>query len=135
MGGAGVLLLIFSFFPWWGLDSGLGISYSESGWGGFLALLGLLIALAIVVVLILDKLTTVKLPELPMPMNQVYLIASIVSAALILLEFLVGRSERGVDLDRKVGAFLGLLAAIGMAIGAFLRTKEPQASSAPPTSF
>ena len=136
MGGAGILLLLFSFFPWWGLKVAGGFaSYSESGWGGFLALLGLLIALAIVVVLILDKLTTVKLPDLPLPWNQVYLIASVVSAALILLEFLVGRSEHGVDLDRRVGAFLGLIAAIGMAVGAFLRTKEPQVGSTPPTSF
>ena len=138
MGGAGILLLLFSFFPWWGLKVGSGFasaSYSESGWGGFLALLALLIALALVVVLVLDKLTTVKLPDLPLPWNQVYLIAAVVSAALILLEFLVGRSEHGVDLDRRVGAFLGLIAAIAMAVGAFLRTKEPQVGSTPPTSF
>ena len=138
MGGAGVLLFLFSFFPWWGKKVGDGFisaSYSESGWGGFLGLLGILIGLAVVVVLVLDKLTTVKLPDLPLPWNQVYLIASCVSAALILLEFLVGRSESGIDLDRRVGAFLGLLAAIGMAVGAFLRTKEPQTGSTPPTSF
>jgi hypothetical protein len=135
MGGSAALLFIFSFFSWFGIDVGFA-SYSENGWGSVFSLLGILIGIVILVVLILDKLTTVQLPTLPVPWKQAYFIAGIVCAVLILLQLLIGSSESGVDLDRKVGVFLGTLAALGVAAGGFLKNQEPEnGSSTPPTPF
>ena len=59
------------------------------------------------------------------------------AGVLILLQLLVGSSTAGVDLDRKIGVFLGLLAGIGLAGGGFLKKQEGDAGAAagPPTSF
>lgn len=142
MGGAGVLLFIFSFFKWFGKDvslKGLGTiaSYSQNGWSSFLSLLGILLALVIVVVLVLDKFTSVQIPKLPIPLKQAYFFGSIAVAVLIVLQLLIGTSKNGVDLDRKFGVFLGTLLAIAMAVGGFLQSKEADASSGstPPTPF
>ena len=66
-----------------------------------------------------------------------FVIAGIVCAALILLQLLIGGSEQGVDLDRKIGVWLGTLAALGVAAGGFLKKSEPEAgvSNTPPTPF
>jgi hypothetical protein len=136
MGGSAALLFIFSFFDWFGLGEGA-FSYSENGWGSVFSLLGILVGLVILVVLILQKLTTVQLPDLPLPWAQAYFIAGIVCAALILLQLLIGGSEQGVDLDRKIGVYLGTLAALGVAAGGFLKKSEPESgvSNTPPTPF
>jgi hypothetical protein len=135
MGGSAALLFIFSFFSWFGIDAGFGISYSENGWGSIFSLLGILIGIVILVVLILDRLTTVQLPTLPLPWKQAYFIAGIVCAALILLQLLVGSSESGVDLDREIGIYLGTLAALGVAAGGYLKNQESETGSTPPTPF
>jgi archaellum biogenesis protein FlaJ (TadC family) len=138
MGVSGVLLFIFSFFKWFGKDVDLGIahaSYGQSGWSSIFSLLGILVGIAIVVVLVLEKFTTVQLPKLPIPWKQAYMIAGIVCAALVLLQLLVGTSKSGVDLDRKYGVFIGTLAAIGVGVGGFLKNQEPEQGTTPPTSF
>lgn len=139
MGGAGVLLFIVSFLKWFGLDFKIAgvtaASYSENAYGSFFSLIGVLLALVIVVVLILQKFTTVKLPDLPISWNQAYFFASIAVAALIVLQLLIGGSKSGTDLDRKYGVFVGALVAIAMAVGGFLQSKDDPKSSAPPTAF
>jgi hypothetical protein len=140
MGGSGVLLVLLSFLKWFGIEAkvagfGTFATYSENAWGSIFSLLGVLLALVIVVVLALQKFSTVKLPELPMPLTQAYLVGSVAVAALILLQFLIGGSKDGFDLDRKIGLYLGSLAAIGMAVGGFLQSKEPSTSSGPTTTF
>ena len=100
MGGAGVLLFIVSFLKWFGLDFKIAgvtaASYSENAYGSFFSLIGVLLALVIVVVLILQKFTTVKLPDLPISWNQAYFFASIAVAALIVLQLLIGGSKSGI---------------------------------------
>ena len=140
MGGAGILLFVFSFLKWFGLEfkiAGFGSagSYSENAYGSFFSLIGILLALVIVVVLILQKFTTVKLPDLPISWAQTYFFGSIAVAALIVLQLLIGGSKSGVDLDRKYGVYIGALAAIAMAVGGFLQSKDAPKSAAPPTSF
>ena len=134
--GSGIALFIFSFFPWFGLDLGFGADYSEGGWGSPFSLLGILVGIAMVAITLLPMFG-VELPELGMPWSQVLFIAGIASAALILLQLLLGGSEGGVDLDRKIGVFLGLVAAGGLAAGGFLKKQEGDtgAASGPPTSF
>jgi hypothetical protein len=136
IGGSGIALFIFSFFPWFGVDTPIG-TYSENGWSTVFSLLAILIGVAMVVVVALPAFG-VELPELGMPWSQILFIAGIVAAALCLLQLLIGNSTSGFDLDRKIGVFLGLLAAIGLAAGGFLRKQEGDEGSAPagpPQSF
>lgn len=141
-----ILLLIFSFFPWFEA-SGFGFSASRSGWDYFLTgilpvLLGL-VMLAQVAVTAFSPET--KLPDLPVTWGQVHLGAGALAAILVVLRLLMGDSDfdipggeiAGVDSGRAFGLFLAALAAIGLAVGGFLKFQEEKAgtSSAPPSSF
>jgi hypothetical protein len=134
--GSGIALFIFSFFPWFGIDLGFGADYSEGGWGSIFSMLGILVGIAMLVVTVLPMFG-VDLPELGAPWGQILFIAGIVCVALIVLQLLLGGDEAGVDLDRKFGAFLGTLAAIGLCVGGILKRQEGDsgATAGPPSSF
>ena len=76
----------------------------------------------------LPNLADVNLPDQigPVPRLQAALIAAGVAAVLVLLRLIfpsdnVGSIDVDVNLDRKYGLFLALLAAIAAAAGAFLK--------------
>jgi len=125
---SGVLLLVFSFFPWFGLGEG-----SHNAWDNVLSLLAVLIGVVMVLQVVLANFTTVQLPALPVPWGQVHLGLGVLALVLVLLQLLVGDKVNVVvaeiELDRKVGVILGLLAAIGLAAGGFLRSKEPETTT------
>ena len=64
------------------------------------------------------------------------LIAGGVAAVLILLQLILGGSAGAggfeVDLDRKIGVFLGLLAGLGLAGGGFLKLQGGRREVTPP---
>jgi hypothetical protein len=128
--GGGVAYLIFMFLPWYGLSGG-----SNSGWdyflGGVLPLL--LIAVMVAHVLITAMAPDTKLPDLPLPWAQVHLIAGVAAVVLVVLRLLIGSSIDtafvDVDLDRKYGLFLAVLAAIAVAAGGFLKYQEGEDGS------
>jgi hypothetical protein len=124
VGGSGVALLIFSFFPWYGVE-GLG-GGSRSGWDYFLfGTIPVLIGIAMVAIVLIRAMSPdTKLPELPIGWGQVLFIAGCVAAALVVLKLLIGDDVLGFDLDRKIGIFLSALAAIGLAVGGFLQWQE-----------
>ena len=101
--GSGIALFIFSFFPWFGLDTGFG-SYSESGWSSIFSLFAILIGMAMVAVILLPMFG-VELPELGQSWSQILFIAGIVAGVLILLQLLDrqqhGRRRPGPE-DRRV---------------------------------
>ncbi len=121
--GSGILLFIAYFLPWFKIDNGLGDSVSFSGGDvGFLfstlpMLLGLLMAGAVIA----NKLFDVKLPDLPIPWGQAFLGAGVLAALLVLLKLLIGEEVFGFDLDRGFGLFIATLAAIGLAVGGFMK--------------
>jgi hypothetical protein len=118
--GSGVALLIFSFLPWFEIGP-----FDNNGWDNFLSLLGILIGIAMVIVVLVQRFTTTQLPRLPVPWTQAMLIGGVASFVLVLLQFLVGDEISGVDMDRQFGLFLGLLASAGLAAGGYLRSREP----------
>lgn len=122
---SGVLLLVFSFFPWFGLDL-LAIEVKRTAWDNVLSLLAVLVGIVMVLQVVLANFTTVKLPAPPVPWGRVHLGLGVLVLVLVLLQVLLGDEIGGVDLDRKIGAILGLLAALGLAAGGFLRSKEPE---------
>ena len=127
IGGSGIALFLFSFFPWFGVDgySGGGNAYDV---GLFTGTLPVLLGLVLVAWVIATKVADVDLPELPVPEGLLLLGIAGTSALLIILRFIIGYEVGGfgitIDLDRKIGLFLAVLAAIGLVGGAFLKFQE-----------
>jgi hypothetical protein len=136
IGGSAIALLIFSFLPWYGIDFnafGVKASASRSGWDYFLfGIIPVLLAIAMVVVIVLSRFTETKLPDPPLPWGQIHLIAGGLAGALVLLKLLIGDTAAGLDLDRKYGIFLSLIAGIGLAAGGYLKSREPAEAAPPP---
>ena len=144
--GSAIALLIFSFFPWFEI-SGFGFSGSSSGWDYFFT--GILPVLLGLVMLAQVAITAfapdTKLPDLPVTWGQVHLGVGAAAAVLVVLRLLMGddnfdipgAAAAGVDSGRAFGLFLAALAAVGLAVGGFLKFQEEKsgASSAPPSSF
>jgi len=147
--GAGIVFLIAMFLPWWGIevDTGFGtVSGSNSGWDYFLGgILPLLIVVAMIALIAVQKFSTTELPAPPLPWSQIYAIAGGLVGVILLLRTVIGSSEGEggfeIDLDRKYGLFIALLAALGVAAGGFLKFQEGDdeigagAGSTPPTPF
>jgi hypothetical protein len=148
IGGSGIVLFIASFLTWFkaeidteGLGSLLGDlgSAKANGWdvgflGWFPVLLGLLMVAYVAVRAFAPQ---VKLPDLPLPWNQVLFIVGCVAAVLLVLKFLIGEDDGGgvVEISRGIGLYLGVLAGIGLAVGGYFKWKEPAASNVAPTAF
>lgn len=125
--GGGLAYLIFMFLPWYGVE---GFDANNSGWdyflGGIVPLILILIMCSHVLVSAFSPDT--QLPDLPVPWSQVHLGTGVAAAVIVLLRVLIGSDIEtfGVDysLDRKYGLFLALIAAIVVAAGGVLKSKE-----------
>ena len=128
LGGA-LAYLIFMFFPWYGVDE-FGVSYSSSGWDYFLGGILPLILIAIMCSHVLvSAFSDTELPEPPVPWAQVHLGTGIVAAALVVLRLIIpsddyGNIDTGVNLDRKFGLILAVIAAIVVAVGGVKKSQE-----------
>lgn len=139
LGGCALVLIIdLLFFPWHKIDFGL----SALGVGGsikrtavqspnaFWGILALLVAIAILAVVIIRRLTTVKLPDLPISWTDATFYATIATLALLLLKLVIETSSLGF------GSYFGILLAAGMVYGGFASKQADQAApSGPPTAF
>jgi hypothetical protein len=148
IGGSGIVLLISSFLPWFSFSL-LGESFSQNGWDYFFTgIIPVLLGLVMVAWIVGTKLAEVDLPELPVPEGLMLLAMGGTAALLIVLRLLIGAGDDPNDvLDRGFGLFLSVLAAIGLAAGAFLKFQEDGgelpgaggsaggASGTPPTPF
>lgn len=147
--GSAILLLIFSFFPWFKVSvEGFG-SESGNGWDvGFLwAGVPVLLGLAMLAYVIITRFSPqTRLPAAPW--GVILLAAGALAALLVLLKLLIGEDDEGlsivgVEVSRSFGLFLATLAALGLAAGGFLKYKEEPATThgatgpgtAPPTPF
>jgi hypothetical protein len=127
--GGGLAYLIFMFFPWYGVDV-FGESYSSSGWDYFLGGILPLILIAVMCSHVLaSAFSDTELPEPPVPWAQVHLGTGIVAAALVVLRLIIpsddyGNIDTGVNLDRKFGLILAVIAAIVVAVGGVKKSQE-----------
>lgn len=129
--GSGILLFIAYFLPWFKVD-GLGESVNfDGGDVGFLfATLPMLIGLVMAGVVIASKMFDVKLPDLPVPWGQAHLGLGGLAALLVILKLLIGEDVFGFELDRAFGLFVAVIAAIGLAVGGFLKFQAGEDASA-----
>jgi hypothetical protein len=128
IGISGILLLIFSFFPWLGYSAG---PFSASKSACTFTLCWLAVVLGVLMAgYVIAKAAGVDLPDLGnMRWAHILLGVAIVAFLFILIKVIVGPSGvdlsgTGVSKDRKIGIFLGLLASIGLVAGAYLNAKE-----------
>lgn len=127
---SGIGLAVFSLLPWFGYGGA-----DHNGWDNPFSALAVLVALVMVVQIVLARFTNASLPRIPIGWGQVHLILGFVVLGLIVLQYVVGDCVSGqvlgrrvcVELDKKFGLYLGILAAAGLAYGGVRRRQEPDA--------
>ncbi|HEX5950954.1 MAG TPA: hypothetical protein VFZ96_08120 [Actinomycetota bacterium] len=129
--GSGVLLLIFSFFAWQKVCV-LDIACVNAGsmWGGSGAIFGILGGLALIALLVWEGLqvagTDVSVGQ---PPSRISAYLGFATAGLVVLKFVFALTE-----SPAFGAFIGLILALGVGYGAWMRFQEPAAMPAAPTN-
>jgi len=132
-GGSAVLLFIFMFFDWFkvDIDGGDGLfslTVGGSAWEAFsytdlFLLLTIVVAVAVVIIRVSDALI-----EPPVSLNAVAAVLGAVSVLLVLYRIVDPPGDTGgvpgVDISPAIGAFLGLIAAAGIAYGAYRAMQE-----------
>jgi hypothetical protein len=143
-GVAGALLILIMFiFDWFGLKftaGGAGFGFSAEGgrnaWGsyGFTDIVLFITALA-AIALALMAASDAEVGS-PVAMSAIVAALGILSLILVVIsiisppDFGVNASGTGIDHERKIGVWLGLLAVIGVTAGGFLAMQEEGTSFA-----
>ncbi|MGO9873860.1 MAG: hypothetical protein ACLPVY_08670 [Acidimicrobiia bacterium] len=127
IGVSAVALLVMSFLPWFAYAK----EFSDDGWHfPVFGVIPLLLGLAMFAGVITAVFVT-KLRDLPLSWAAANLVAGSVAALLILCKVLIGDRSNivigTIDLSRKSGIYLSLLAAVGLAVGGLLKTRECRA--------
>jgi hypothetical protein len=139
---AGVMMLIASFLAFNKLSLPsisvggikIGGTQSYSAWSSHFFLIATIPALLGIVMAVQVAVTAfapgVQLPEkvLGLTWNQIHLVLAL-QATIMMLAFLIRDTS---PLDKGIGLFLMLLAAIALLVGAVLRMQESKSGSAPP---
>jgi len=138
LGGCALVLIIdLLFFPWHKVDIDLGPfgggSYKRTGIqspNAFWGILALLLAIAILAVVIVRRLTTAKLPDLPISWTDATFYGAIATLALLVLKLIIETDALGF------GSYFAILLGAGMVYGAFAsKQADSTAPSGPPTAF
>jgi len=130
--GAGVLVFIASFLPWYGVSYNLNFagikssgSASINAWHSY-ATLGLLLLLAATVVAAVTLLAAESLPEIPVSWNVVVMGLSVVGALLVVIRSLnlPSASGPGASVGLRWGGWVLLIACVAHALLAVIRLRE-----------
>jgi hypothetical protein len=132
---SGFVLFVLLFFPWYEVSSLLG-SESFNAWQsfGFIDLVLFLVS-AVAVGAAVARAGGVMPAQLPAPPGQIVAAAGGLAVLLILFRLIDtpgGDTSEGIEVGRKIGAFLGLLAAGGVAFGGYTAMQEEAPGRAPP---
>ncbi len=127
-----IVLFIFSFFDWFGVDLGPYGSAGGNAWDFTLAWFAVIIGLAMLALVLLVALGGVKLPDLGnITWGQVLCGLGALAFVFVLIKMIVGVDTEGfdIDIDRKFGIFVGLVATAGLAAGGYLKMQEGKAGA------
>jgi hypothetical protein len=119
----GLLLVDLLFLPWYDFIrlTRTGIQTPNSFWG----VMALVVTAAMVALVIATRLTSARVPDLPVPPGQAVFLGGIAVAALLFLKIAVQTS------DLAIGAWLGLVLGGVTAYGGSLVRKESEGASPP----
>ena len=120
--GGGAVVLISSFFAWYGTSGAGAFDASASGWdSGFLALLAILLCTAAAAWVAFRVFGSGNAPDMPVGPNLLALVLAGVGAVFILLRLVTFERESvgPISVGPKFGVFIALLAAIAQAFFAW----------------
>ncbi|HEV2311011.1 MAG TPA: hypothetical protein VGU73_10860 [Acidimicrobiia bacterium] len=139
IGISAILLFIFSFFNWLGVNikgAGIGslvnLSGAANAWHFTLAWLAVLLGLVMLAYVVMKALG-VEIPDKfgNVTLAQILLGIAAVAFLFVLIKLIagpnIGTVPSFVTKSRKIGIFLGLIATIGLLGGAFLNFQESNA--------
>jgi hypothetical protein len=141
-GASAVALFIFMFFPWYGASANIGNiasgSVNASAWQAF-SFIDILLFLVVVVAVGLTVARAMgSMPAgLPAPPGLIVVGAGAFAVLLILFRLISTPGPDStfgveVDISRKIGIFLGLIAAGGITFGGWTAMNERASGEAPP---
>jgi hypothetical protein len=135
---SGILLLVFSFLTWFeaSVDGTIIPGTGESGWGNLAGILGILLGVALALIVLLPAFG-VDIPTALTTTRTGLILGSVCFVAILITVFLTSYDAafgEDPDTSRKLGAWLGLIAAAGVLAGAILKRKEGGAFTAPPAA-
>ena len=124
-GACGLLLLVFMFaFHWYALKSPLapeaavlGRPTSYTGWAALTNIRWLLLLTAVTALALAYFQAVQRTPAIPVVLSVIVTVLGGASALVLIYRVLI--NTPGNQLDERAGAYLGLLAAIGIAYGGF----------------
>lgn len=128
LGGSSVLLLIFSFFAWQKVCVLQIACASASMWGGDGSIFGALAGIGLIALIaweVAGALGALRNLNLGQPASKIAAYLGFAVAALVILKFIFALTE-----SPAFGAFIGLILALGVAYGAWMRFQEPVGGTA-----
>jgi hypothetical protein len=119
----GVLLLIVSFFPWYGIDLGPFGDFNRNGWqepDAFFSIIAVVLGIVLAAHVIVEKLEKIDLPERlgSVGWGMTHLVGGAVAFVFVLLKWIMNTDFT------KFGLYAGLLLSLGLAIGGYLMARE-----------
>jgi len=129
-GASAALLLVLMFaLPWYGLTSNLsetasheGAPTSWNGWNGLLSLRWLLLVTIVAALALIYFQAARKGPGIPIVLSLIVTLLGGLSTLALIYRVLI--NTPAPTLDQRAGAYLGLLAAIGIAYGGYKSMRE-----------
>lgn len=133
---SGFLLILFMFLPWFGVDLGFQ-TVNANFWevSGFLDIVLFLVGVIAIGAAVAQAAGAMP-ANLPAPAGMIVLAAGALAVLIVVFRLLVP-PDGGVDdldLGRKIGIFLGLIAAAGVTFGGYTAMNERASGTAPPTA-
>ena len=123
---SGLALLVFMFVPWYRNDRGFDLQ-SLSAWKAFALIdLVLFLAAAVAIAMAVARAGRAMPPNLPVSPATIVAGAGALAALLVLYRIveLPDPGVDGVEIGRKIGVYLGLIASAGIALGGLIAMSE-----------
>ncbi|MEX0664061.1 MAG: hypothetical protein WD598_04735 [Acidimicrobiia bacterium] len=130
---SGIVLLIFSFFKWYKVDDAIdtqGFDPGINGWDTTLGWLAVLVGIVMVGQILASKFGNMNV-DAPgsVTWGQIHLGLGVVALLFLTIRLIDVPGAFGFDeaFDRAIGLFVSFVAAVGLALGGYLKFQEEKA--------
>jgi hypothetical protein len=131
-GVAGVALAICLFvLPWYGLKSSvapiaakLGVSTSLTGWQSLTSLRWLMLVTILAALALIYLQATRRAPALPAALSLIVMLLGAITALALIYRVLINVPGSSSVVERKAGAFIGLVAGCAIAYGGYRSLRQ-----------